>query len=97
MTHAIRVDSRFATPYRTAKILGVSKSRTKELIEQARRFTDRLLGLREFRNGESRNGSIADKTHAKRKSAATVVRKSSGRDGGTKISTTKSKNAKARR
>jgi|ERR1019366_5930361 hypothetical protein len=97
MTHAIRVDSRFATPYRTAKILGVSKSRTKELIEQARRFTDRLLDLRESKAGESKNGSIVDKTHAKRKSAATVVRKSSGRDGGTKIFSTKSKTAKAKR
>jgi hypothetical protein len=117
MTQAIRVDSRFATPYRTAKILGVSKSRTRELIEQARRFTDRLLPLRESKAGESKktgelkteesnagesaNGSIVDrthdKTHAKRKSAATVRRKSSGRDGGSKISSTKSKRAKAKR
>ncbi len=91
MTQAIRVDSPFATPYRTAEVLGVSKSRTKELIELAGRFTDRLLERKVAKTGQSVvNG------HARRKSAASVRRKSSV-DGGTKISTTKAsaKRAKA--
>jgi len=101
MTQAIRVDSRFATPYRTARVLGVSKSRTKELIELARQFTDRLLDpreskLRKFRAGASKNGSIS-RAHARRKSAASVLRKGSSPDGGSKISTTKAKGTKAKR
>jgi hypothetical protein len=92
MTQAIRVDSPFATPYRTAKVLGVSKSRTKELIELAGRFTDRLRD----RQG-AKTGQAAVNGHAKRKSATTVVRKSSGRDASAKISVTKSKKAKATR
>jgi hypothetical protein len=91
MTQAIRVDSRFATPYRTAKVLGVSKSRTKELIELAGRFTDRLLGQQVARAGQS-----AVNGRTKRKSAASVRRKRSA-DGGSKISTTKAKRAKAER
>jgi hypothetical protein len=92
MTQAIRVDSRFATAYRTAKILGVSKSRTKELVERARHYTGRILTLR-----DSRTGELVVEGHARRKSAATVARKSSGRDAGAKISATKSKTAKAKR
>ena len=92
MAHAIRVDSRFATARDTARILGVSKSRTEALIKIARRYTDRILGLRDS-NGDpivhpGRQG------RRKRKSATTVVRKSSGRNAGTKISVTKSKKAK---
>jgi DNA uptake protein ComE-like DNA-binding protein len=91
MTQAIRVDSPFATPYRTAKVLGVSKSRTKELIELAGRFTDRLLEHKVARTGPS-----AVNGHSRRKSAAGVRRKSSV-DGGTKISISKAsaKRAKA--
>ncbi len=88
MTQAIRVDSPFATPYRTAKVLGVSKSRTKELIELARRFTDRLLEHKVARTGQS-----AFNGHATRKSAASVRRKSRA-DGGSKISRTKRAKAK---
>jgi hypothetical protein len=91
MAHAIRVDSRFATAHDTARILGVSKSRTEALIKIARRYTDRIL-----KDQASRNGQSAGEGHATRKSATTVVRKSSGRDAGTKISATKSKNRKAK-
>lgn len=94
MAHAIRVDSRFATAYDTARILGVSKSRTEALIKIARRFTDRIL-----KDQASRNGQPPDKGHSKSKSATTVaaVRKSRGRHAGTKISSTKSKRAKTKR
>jgi hypothetical protein len=92
MSQAIRVDSRFVTAHDTARILGVSKSRTEALIKIARRYTDRIL-----RDPASRNGQSVDKVHAKKKSATTVVTNSSGRDASTKTSATKSKRAKARR
>jgi len=91
MSQAIKVDSRFATPYDTARILGVSKSRTEALIKIAKRYTDRIL-----KNQASGNSQSAVNGHTKRKSAATVVGKSSGRDAGTKISATRSKNRKAK-
>lgn len=90
MTQAIRVDSPFATPYRTAEVLGVSKLRTKELIELAGRFTDRLLERKVAKTGRS-----AVNGHTRRKSVASVRRKSSA-DGGTKISTTKASAKKAK-
>lgn len=89
MARAIRVDSRFATAHDTARILGVSKSRTEALIKIARRYTDRILGLR-----DSKGDPTVDKGHRKSKSATTEVRKSSGRDAVTKNSTTRSKKAK---
>lgn len=91
MTQAIRVDSRFATAHDTARILGVSKSRTEALIKIAKRSTDRILN----RQGSGASETL-EKVHAKRRSATTVggVRKSSGRDGGSKISNPKSKRAK---
>jgi prophage antirepressor-like protein len=92
MAHAIRVDSPFATAHDTARILGVSKSRTEALIRIAKRSTDRIL-----RDQSSRNGQSVDKVHATKTSATTVVRKSSGRNAGTKASATKSKRAKPRR
>ena len=92
MAHAIRVATRFATAHDTARILGVSKSRTEALIKIARRYTDRIL-----KRQASEAGQSADKGHAKRNSATTVVRKSSGRDAGTKVSVTKSKKVKATR
>jgi hypothetical protein len=91
MKQAIRVDSGFATPYDTARILGVSKSRTEALIKIARRYTDRIL-----KDQASKTGPSADKRHTKRKSAATVARKSRVRDAGTKISATKSKAVKTK-
>ncbi len=91
MAHAIRVDSRFATAHDTARILGVSKSRTEALIKIARRYTDRILKRQSPEGDHS-----ADNGHTKRKSATTVVRKRSGRDAGTKISGTKAKKAQAK-
>jgi hypothetical protein len=93
MAQAIRVDAGFATAHDTARILGVSKARTEAWIKIARRYTDRILKRRTSEAGES-----VQKNHSKRKSAATVVRvrKSSGRDAGTKISVSNSKKAKSR-
>jgi hypothetical protein len=93
MAQAIRVDSEFATAHDTARILGVSKTRTEALIKIARRYTDRILKRRASEAGES-----VEENHSKRKSAAAVarVRKSSGRDAGAKISVTKSKKAKGK-
>src|SRR5271167_4139885 len=79
MARAIRVDSRFATAHDTARILGVSKSRTEALIRIAKRYTDRIL-----RDQASRNGQSGDKVQARKTSATTVARKSSGRNAGTK-------------
>ncbi len=53
MAHAIKVDSRFVTAHDTAMIMGVSKSRTEALIKIARRYTDRILGLRDATTGQS--------------------------------------------
>jgi len=97
MAHAIRVDSRFATAHDTARILGVSKSRTEALIKIARRYTDRILKRQSSEGSHSTNGHSAVNGHSKRKSATTVVRKRSGRDAGTKISATKAKKTKAKR
>ncbi|MGC1789460.1 MAG: hypothetical protein WA718_22215, partial [Terriglobales bacterium] len=77
--------------YDTARTLGVSKSRTEELIKIARQYTDRIL-----KDQASKAGSSVRKDHRKRKSTAGVVRKSGRRDAGTKISTS-SKAAKAKR
>jgi hypothetical protein len=97
MAHAIRVDSRFATAHDTARILGVSKSRTEALIKIARRYTDRILK----RQVAEASHSAGINGHAKRKSATAVIgahaSKPNGRDARTKISTRKSKRAKAKR
>jgi hypothetical protein len=66
MSHAIRVDSHFATAHDTARILGVSKSRTEALIKIARRYTDRILKAK-----PPKAGAPAENGHARRKSAAT--------------------------
>lgn len=92
MRPAIRVDSAFATPYDTARTLGVSKSRTEELIKIARRYTDRIL-----KNQASKAGSSVEKPHGRRKAATSAARKSSGPNAGTKISTARSKAAKGKR
>jgi hypothetical protein len=91
MRQAIRVDSAFATAYDTARTLGVSKTRTEELIKIARQYTERIL-----KDQASKAGSSARKHGGKRKSATTVVRKSSGRDAGSKISVSKSNSPKAK-
>jgi hypothetical protein len=98
MAHAIRVDSRFATAHDTARILGVSKSRTAALIKIAKRYTDRILGRDSKTDHKSEQATDAgNKGHRSRKSATTVarVRKNSGRDAVTKNSATKTKKAKA--
>jgi hypothetical protein len=87
----IRVDSAFATAYDTARTLGVSKTRTEELIKIAREYTERIL-----KDQTSKAGASARKHRGKRKSATTVVRKSSGRDAGPKISVSKSNPPKAK-
>jgi len=73
MSHAIKVDSRFATAHDTARILGVSKSRTEALIKIARRYTDRIL------KAKAAKAAPADNGNARRKSAATIVRVRKGR------------------
>jgi hypothetical protein len=90
MKQAIRVDSGFATPYDTARVLGVSKSRTEALIKMAKQYTDRIL-----KDQAAKTSQPLVQRHARRKSAVTVARKSRVRDGGTKVSSTKSKAAKA--
>jgi len=90
MAHAIRVDSRFATAHDTARILGVSKSRTEALIKIAKRYTDRILK----RQASEADGSV-DNGHTKRKPAVGIsARKTSGRDAGTKTSPRKPKRIK---
>lgn len=42
MHQSIKVDSRFATVYDTARTLGVSRSRTEDLVRRVRRITDRI-------------------------------------------------------
>jgi hypothetical protein len=93
MAQAIRVDSRFSTAHDTARILGVSKSRTEALIKIATQYTDQILGR------DSKSDPPVDKGHrkSKRKSATSVSRKSSDRDAGAKTSLPKSKKIKARR
>lgn len=93
MAQAIRVDSRFSTAHDTARILGVSKSRTEALIKIARKYTNQILGR------DSKSDPVVDKGHhkSKRRSRATVVRNRSGRDAGAKTSLPKTKKVKARR
>lgn len=96
LAHAISVDSRFATAHDTARILGVSKSRTEALIKIARRYTERIL-----QRQTAEAGQPVDNRPTKQKSATTVVgeraSKTSGRDAGTKISARKSEKAKVKR
>jgi hypothetical protein len=51
MPQPIKVRGRFATARDTARTLGVSASRTRELIDAVRKFTERLR--------ESKNGTVA--------------------------------------
>lgn len=89
MAHAIRVDSPFATVRDTADALGVSKSRTKTLIERTRRITSKIMH-------RSSGGEFTVETLTKRSSGRTVA--TNGRpNGGAKTYKTKSKKAKAKR
>jgi len=80
MAQAIKVDSQFATVRDTARTLGVSRSRTDQLINRARKLTSRII----IRNSSA--GEFAAGGQVKRKSAAT--------DAGTKTYKTKSKAVK---
>jgi hypothetical protein len=42
MTQPIKVRSRFATAYDTARVLGVSSSRTRQLIAAAKKYATRV-------------------------------------------------------
>lgn len=89
MHQAIKVDSRFATPYDTARILGVSRSRTDDLIRRVRRLTDRIVK-------KSKTGELTSAGPRKR-IATSLAKKNSGRNGvsSAKKTKTKAKSAKA--
>jgi hypothetical protein len=74
MTRAIKVTSPFATPYDTARVLGVSKKRTEELIRMAQRSIDRIL----------QRDAIKTKATAKRKAVVSSAKKKRGRKAVTK-------------
>jgi hypothetical protein len=75
MPQPIKVRGRFATARDTAATLGVSASRTRELIEAVKKFTERVV----YRDSE--HGSFAAHKKSKTVSPVTAVRrkKSSGR------------------
>ena len=85
MTQAIRVKSRFATPRDTARILGVSKSRTDDLIKRVKQML-----LRDSTTGEFTT------VRAKGKAETTVRTKSGRLNARTKTYKTRSKSSKAR-
>jgi hypothetical protein len=88
----IRVNSDFATPYDTARILGVSKARTEELIKMVR-----VRAGRTVKNGASPDP--ASKIHPIKKSSSSsslAARKSRVRNAG-RVSAAKTKTAKANR
>ncbi len=86
MPQAIKVTSRFATPYDTARVLGVPKRRAEELIRRVRQITDRML----------HKDSVTIKFKAKAKSTASLSKKNGGSSAGTKAHKTKAKSFKAR-
>lgn len=90
MHQAIKVNSRFATPYDTAEALGVSKSRTNDLIRRVTRLTDRIL-FKNFKTGEFIAAGPQEKI------ATSAAKKKSGRNAGSsaKKTKTKAKSAKA--
>jgi hypothetical protein len=72
----IKVRGRFATAYDTAETLGVSPSRTQELIEAVKRMTQGVV----YRSS-NKDGSFVARKKMKTGSPATAVRmkKNSGR------------------
>lgn len=86
MPQAIKVTSRFATPYDTARVLGISKTRADKLIKRALKITDRLL----------HRDTVTSELRVERQSAAPLAKKNSGRSASTKVHKTKWKNRKAR-
>ena len=84
MHQSIKVDSRFATVYDTARTLGVSRSRTEDLVRRVRRITDRIAST----------SSTAEFTApARKKTGRTAAKKVSRRYAGTSA---KKRNAKAK-
>ena len=68
----IKVHGRFATTHDTARTLGVSASRTKELIARVREYTERIA------RRDSNTGEFTTRGRAERK--ATMTRKGSRRN-----------------
>lgn len=85
MAQAIKVDSPFATPHDTARILGVSKSRTDEIVRRVKRLLHR----------DSAAGESAA-VRAKRQATGTITRKNDGHNAFPQAKKTKSKRSKAR-
>ncbi len=83
----IRVNSAFATPYDTARILGVSRARTEELIKLARRNGNQPMTAADSLDR-------ASKPHSIKKSSTSVARKSRVRNAGARVSNTKTKTVK---
>ena len=67
----IKVRGRFATAHDTARALGVSPARTRELIDTARALTTRMVE-QDSRSAQSRNGR---RTSASRKNVGAPYRK----------------------
>jgi hypothetical protein len=88
MHQSIKVDNRFATVYDTARTLGVSKSRTEDLIRRVRQITDRIAST-------SRTGEFTT-TPTRKKTVRTAAKKVSGRHAGTSAKKTKAKAKSAR-
>jgi hypothetical protein len=89
MHRPIKVDSHFATAHDTARILGVSKSRTEELIRRVKRLTGRILERRSSA-AESRVTRPREKKIVK-----TAAKKVVGRHAGTSSTKTKAKTKSA--
>jgi hypothetical protein len=89
MSSPIKVRGRFASAHDTAKALGVSASRTKQLIATARHLTVRLA------DRGSDTGPLVKSKNGVR-TPATSTRKSSGRNAQTNRRKTRSVRSKAR-
>lgn len=74
MAQPIKVRGRFATPYDVAETLGVSASRTRQLIEMARKHTQGMID----RNTES-GSFVAHRKKTGSRASAVGVKKSNGR------------------
>jgi hypothetical protein len=90
----IRVNSGFATPYDTARILGVSKARTEELIKMVRVRAERTAKNGLSLDPDSRIHPIK-KSSSSSSSSSLAARKSRVRNAGNRLSAAKTKTAKA--
>jgi hypothetical protein len=66
MQKPIKVTSRFATPYDTARVLGVSKRRTEELIRSVRKLTDRILQREALTSKAAKRKAVVSSAEKKR-------------------------------